>query len=316
MSNVISIVITVTFILTAVSISLIAYKVKKRDQGILKSLLLVIIFLNSIWYSVLILQLWNSDTFILDNSIGNMGLEILFFSLLFITRFLFLIAFINLLIKILDFKISRSLSMIFKVSVIVIIGIWILGWLELLVLDSQGIISNIMIYTDILIIFIIIIGSVYLSFQSKLIQDNQSQKAIRMLGVVFIVPMVLGFIKWLLSGSFGIENNIWERLSLHILVVLINVLFIWWLIIYGNKVSGIPIIKSGETKTDPDGLMLKYNISKREMEVIRLICDGCTNKEIANNLFISIDTVKDHNSRIFQKTNIKNRTQLAKLFLS
>jgi len=279
-------------------------------------LLLVIIFLNSIWYSVLILQLWNSDTFILDNSIGNMGLEILFSSLLFITRFLFLIAFINLLIKILDFKISRSLSMIFKVSVIVIIGIWILGWLELLVLDSQGIISNIMIYTDILIIFIIIIGSVYLSFQSKLIQDNQSQKAIRMLGVVFIVPMVLGFIKWLLSGSFGIENNIWERLSLHILVVLINVLFIWWLIIYGNKVSGIPIIKSGETKTDPDGLMLKYNISKREMEVIRLICDGCTNKEIANNLFISIDTVKDHNSRIFQKTNIKNRTQLAKLFLS
>jgi len=137
-----------------------------------------------------------------------------------------------------------------------------------------------------------------------------------MLGVVFIVPMVLGFIKWLLSGSFGIENNIWERLSLHILVVLINVLFIWWLIIYGNKVSGIPLIKSGETKTDPDGLILKYNISKREMEVIRLICDGCTNKEIANNLFISIDTVKDHNSRIFLKTNIKNRTQLAKLFLS
>ena len=316
MSNVISIVITVTFILTAVSISLIAYKVKKRDQGILKSLLLVIIFLNSIWYSVLILQLWNSDTFILDNSIGNMGLEILFFSLLFITRFLFLIAFINLLIKILDFKISRSLSMIFKVSVIVIIGIWILGWLELLVLDSQGIISNIMIYTDILIIFIIIIGSVYLSFQSKLIQDKQSQKAIKMLGMLFIVPMVLGFVKWLLSGSFGIENKIWERLSLHFLVVLIHVLFIWWLIIYGNKVSGIPIIKSGETKTDPDGLMLKYNISKREMEVIRLICDGCTNKEIANNLFISIDTVKDHNSRIFLKTNIKNRTQLAKLFLS
>jgi len=316
MSNVISIVITVTIILTAVSISLIAYKVKKRDQGILKSLLLVIIFLNSIWYSVLILQLWNSDTFILDNSIGNMGLEILFFSLLFITRFLFLIAFINLLIKILDFKISRSLSMIFKVSVIVIIGIWILGWLELLVLDSQGIISNIMIYTDILIIFIIIIGSVYLSFQSKLIQDKQSQKAIKMLGMVFIVPMVLGFVKWLLSGSFGIENKIWERLSLHFLVVLINVLFIWWLIIYGNKVSGIPLIKSGETKTDPDGLILKYNISKREMEVIRLICDGCTNKEIANNLFISIDTVKDHNSRIFLKTNIKNRTQLAKLFLS
>ena len=49
------------------------------------------------------------------------------------------------------------------------------------------------------------------------------------------------------------------------------------------------------------------------MEVINLICQGKSNKEIANQLFISVDTVKDHNYKIFQKTGVKNRTQLVKL---
>ncbi|WP_081782530.1 response regulator transcription factor [Prolixibacter bellariivorans] len=40
-----------------------------------------------------------------------------------------------------------------------------------------------------------------------------------------------------------------------------------------------------------------------------------TNQQIADKLFISIETVKDHNSRIFLKTEVKNRTQLARLFL-
>lgn len=46
------------------------------------------------------------------------------------------------------------------------------------------------------------------------------------------------------------------------------------------------------------------------MEVIELICQGHTNKEIADLLFISVETVKDHNYKIFQKTGVKNRTQL------
>jgi DNA-binding NarL/FixJ family response regulator len=49
------------------------------------------------------------------------------------------------------------------------------------------------------------------------------------------------------------------------------------------------------------------------MEVIDLICLGKTNREIADELYISVDTVKDHNYKIFQKTGVKNRTQLVKL---
>ena len=55
----------------------------------------------------------------------------------------------------------------------------------------------------------------------------------------------------------------------------------------------------------------KFGISNRESEIIKLICKGYTNKEIAEELFITLQTVKDHTSRIYLKTEVKNRTQLA-----
>jgi DNA-binding CsgD family transcriptional regulator len=57
----------------------------------------------------------------------------------------------------------------------------------------------------------------------------------------------------------------------------------------------------------------KFSISKREKEVIHLVLQGKTNQEICNLLFITIQTVKDHNSRIYQKTGVKNRVQLLNL---
>ncbi len=56
-----------------------------------------------------------------------------------------------------------------------------------------------------------------------------------------------------------------------------------------------------------------YHISKREAEIILEICSGKTNKAIAEKLFITLQTVKDHNHRIFTKTNVKSRVQLANL---
>jgi DNA-binding CsgD family transcriptional regulator len=57
----------------------------------------------------------------------------------------------------------------------------------------------------------------------------------------------------------------------------------------------------------------KFNISKREKEVIQLVIQGKTNQEICMQLFITLQTVKDHNSRIYQKTGVKNRVQLLNL---
>ena len=56
-----------------------------------------------------------------------------------------------------------------------------------------------------------------------------------------------------------------------------------------------------------------YEISKREAEIIQEICSGKSNKAIADKLFITLQTVKDHNHRIYTKTGVKSRVQLANL---
>lgn len=59
-----------------------------------------------------------------------------------------------------------------------------------------------------------------------------------------------------------------------------------------------------------DDFCNKFEISPRESDVIREICNGLSNKEISEKLFISLQTVKDHTHRIYIKTNAKSRVQL------
>jgi len=57
----------------------------------------------------------------------------------------------------------------------------------------------------------------------------------------------------------------------------------------------------------------RFDVSPRESEVIREICNGLSNKEISERLFISLQTVKDHTHHIYIKTNVKSRVQLINL---
>lgn len=52
-------------------------------------------------------------------------------------------------------------------------------------------------------------------------------------------------------------------------------------------------------------------LTKREYEVLSLIADGMNNKDIADKLFISEKTVKNHVSSIFRKINVNDRTKAA-----
>ena len=58
----------------------------------------------------------------------------------------------------------------------------------------------------------------------------------------------------------------------------------------------------------------RYLLSPRESEVFQLIIDGRSNTEIAENLFISENTVKFHTKNILKKTNCSNRTGLILLY--
>ncbi|GIO25615.1 response regulator transcription factor [Ornithinibacillus bavariensis] len=53
------------------------------------------------------------------------------------------------------------------------------------------------------------------------------------------------------------------------------------------------------------------DLSPRELSITKLVGEGKTNKEISEELFLSIGTVKNHITQILQKTGLRDRTQLA-----
>lgn len=57
----------------------------------------------------------------------------------------------------------------------------------------------------------------------------------------------------------------------------------------------------------------RFEVSPREKDIVREICNGLSNKEISGRLFISLQTVKDHTHRIYIKTNVRSRAQLMNL---
>jgi DNA-binding NarL/FixJ family response regulator len=54
-----------------------------------------------------------------------------------------------------------------------------------------------------------------------------------------------------------------------------------------------------------------FGLTAREMEVVTLITEGCTNKDIAKSFGISEETVKRHLTNIFNKLGVGNRLELA-----
>ena len=56
-------------------------------------------------------------------------------------------------------------------------------------------------------------------------------------------------------------------------------------------------------------LVTQLELSNRELEILGLMAEGNSNQEIANCLFVSLSTVKTHNQNLFEKLDVKRRTQ-------
>jgi len=77
-------------------------------------------------------------------------------------------------------------------------------------------------------------------------------------------------------------------------------------------IKNMALMEKVETVFDPHKSKVEEdNLSRREIQVLLLIADGKNNREIADNLFISEKTVKNHVSNIFKKIDVVDRTQAA-----
>ncbi|WP_226677925.1 response regulator transcription factor [Mesobacillus jeotgali] len=79
--------------------------------------------------------------------------------------------------------------------------------------------------------------------------------------------------------------------------------------------SGQPVLEPEVTgkmmmkMRQKNNVELHEELTEREMEVLKLIAEGKTNQEIADELFIALKTVKTHVSNILSKLQVQDRTQ-------
>jgi len=59
----------------------------------------------------------------------------------------------------------------------------------------------------------------------------------------------------------------------------------------------------------------RYQFTKRELELVKFVCEGITNKEISQKLFISEYTVKDHIKNIMRKMNAASRNEIVAVLI-
>jgi NarL family two-component system response regulator LiaR len=108
--------------------------------------------------------------------------------------------------------------------------------------------------------------------------------------------------RFFLFGDLGVEFFV------GFIALLFTSLGIW----VGWKLTHRPSIVH-DPNFRPDAAALeKLGISTREREVLDLIAQGLSNKEIAEKLFLSPHTVKSHSSSLFIKLNARRRTEAIK----
>jgi pSer/pThr/pTyr-binding forkhead associated (FHA) protein/DNA-binding CsgD family transcriptional regulator len=87
-------------------------------------------------------------------------------------------------------------------------------------------------------------------------------------------------------------------------------------VIARGRTMQVPKATAEPEREDTDGKSIDYgNITPRERELLGLIAGGATDRQIADELFISIRTVRSHLDRISEKTGIRRRADLTRLAL-
>lgn len=127
--------------------------------------------------------------------------------------------------------------------------------------------------------------------------------------------ILIAALKWMEYRFLVIEHSI--EIYGGLVAATFAVLGIW----LGLKLTGkqervvikeVPM-SGGEPFIPNDSKREALGITPRELEILQLIAKGMSNREIAEKLFVSENTVKTHSSRVFDKLGAKRRTQAVQL---
>ena len=155
------------------------------------------------------------------------------------------------------------------------------------------------------VLFILVLGWTFLAARKEL--DKEQIRAVVIYSGLYTLCLIV-----YLAVFVNFSNPVSGTISEYLILFSMNLPPLVFLTRFLNKYY---LDHPFPTTTGPDwqALAAKFNISKRECEIMRLLLKGRSSRDIEGELFISIKTVKNHISHIYKKLKIKNRIQLINL---
>lgn len=120
--------------------------------------------------------------------------------------------------------------------------------------------------------------------------------------IIVFTSLILALLVLFKLSTYSVISG---NLTIEIVIVVIALVFFFIGMYLNKKKLQQPHISSEINQKNLENL----DLSKREYEVLQAIALGLSNKEIADQLFVSESTIKTHVSNVLAKLNAKRRTQ-------
>ena len=156
-----------------------------------------------------------------------------------------------------------------------------------------------------------------LTIHSKIPPDGTWSESMKRHVLLYglIAGILIAALKWMEYRFLVIEHSI--EFYGGLVAVTFAALGIWLGLKLTSKQARVVVkevpVPTGEPFRPDDSKREALRVTPRELEILELIARGLSNREIAERLFVSENTVKTHSSRVFDKLGAKRRTQAVQL---
>ena len=136
-----------------------------------------------------------------------------------------------------------------------------------------------------------------------------NKRFLRIILIGFLIALIIGIVRYSELAYFT------DRLSIKFYITIIAVLAlgigIWFGVMYSKRTVLVKYVEKSPASSAQKKGANHEALSKRESEILQYIASGYNNQEIADKLFLSLNTVKTHLNNIYIKLDVNSRTQAA-----
>lgn len=288
---------------TAWLLALLIRRASGKTAELIRPLLLAVLFFNGMGLVVIVVS-WLPRTAVLSMAADAAILGLKF------GWFIAFLAFLHRFALPLGKRLFRRLTAAAALPVILLLAG---GWLEFLLTSRRGLFDNLQYFSDYVVFLAMIGAGFYLRYRTSVLVSREAAKAMIVLGgLTASIFLVLG-LWWIVGDSVSHIAPAFAAAFIPLCASVINIGLGFWVLRFSKVLIGPELMRFAPRRIS-ENILSRLGISRREGEIVELVCQGLSNQEIADRLFISLFTVKKHLNNVFLKTGVTNRVQLVRLF--